>query len=148
MLPLLLLPCCCCAQVAAGAANFNELHFSMDGALLLAVGEGRVHVLDSYEGKVHWTGLNGAQEGGAACFSPDSQVRAAGWGSRVQQSAAGEAGAAECWRGGGGVGGLARLHACFMCLHAAAAWQTEQTIPRGSRWVGACLPGASRPHPA
>ncbi|PSC71591.1 CBL-interacting kinase 32 [Micractinium conductrix] len=62
-------------EINSGAL-FGCLKFSLDGSMLLAVAEGRIYVLDSFEGKVMQKIVNpGVGEGGQAleaCLTPDA----------------------------------------------------------------------------
>lgn len=66
-------------------AAFAVLRFSLDGNRLLAVVEGRIYVLDAYEGTVLCKASSGVAEGGAAleaCLTADGQYILSGCGDR------------------------------------------------------------------
>ena len=92
-------------ELRASPVPFSHLRFSADGKRLLAVAEGRIFVLDAFEGKVLHRLSNGTPEAGQApeaCFTPDGCAVMSGC----------EDGAVRLWRvdgesavGGGGAGG-------------------------------------------
>ena len=74
-------PLSCCPPQVTDEANssvaFSDVKFSYDGKYMLAVVEGKVYVLDAYNGNVLQRFSNGAPEGCSpvpeAAFSMDSQ---------------------------------------------------------------------------
>ena len=71
-------------QVPAEANSpvpFGMVRFSPDQTLLAAAVEGRIHVLDGFNGNFLYTLETGVPRGGTAlelCFSPDSQFLLSG----------------------------------------------------------------------
>lgn len=58
------------------ASAFSSITFSPSGKLMAAVAEGRIYLLDAFNGDMLHTFFNGVPDGGTpmqVCFSPDSQ---------------------------------------------------------------------------
>jgi COMPASS component SWD2 len=97
-------------ELRASPVPFSHLRFSADGKKLLAVAEGRIYVLDAFDGKVLLRLSNGTPEAGQApeaCFTPDGNAVMSGCEDGVVRlwrvdSGGGAGGGAEGGAGGGG----------------------------------------------